>query len=220
MTPPITIRSEDLEIVVKVLRSCLPQGTQVWVFGSRAKGAAKRGSDLDLAIDAGRPLTSKEKSHLENDFYESNLPYKVDIVDMKDVSDTFRPYIIKEQVVLDWEYKAYFNPNVLINATLFISMYELLKGFIETRISGFFLDDILTNSKGNVSKVYSEERPWNGKKREEKEEEKLKFIKGCNLLNSDHIKLLEEAKHLRNKCAHELPELLANDLYERFALSV
>lgn len=215
----IDIRPQDLEIVLTVLRNYLPQGAKVWVFGSRAKGTANHGSDLDLAIDADRLLTSKEKNQLENAFYESNLPYKVDIVDMQNVSDTFRPYIEKEQIVLDWERKTYFDPHVLINATLFISMYELLKGFIESQISGFFLDDILKEPNGNLIKVYSKERPWNGKKGGEKEKEQLKFIKQCNLLNPDHIKLLTEAKHLRNKCAHEMPELLANDLYEKLALS-
>lgn len=212
------MRPQDLEIVLTILRNYLPQDAKVWVFGSRAKGKAHRGSDLDLAIDANRPLTSKEKSQLENAFYESNLPYKVDIVDMQNVSDSFRPYIEKEQIVLDWEKKTYFDPNILANATLFISMYELLKGFIESRINGFFLDDILKKPNGN--KVYSNERPGNGKKGSEKEKEQLKFIEESNLLNPDHIRLLIEAKHLRNKCAHELPELLVSDFYEKYASSV
>lgn len=106
MTLSIDMRPQDLEIVLTILRNYLPQSAKVWVFGSRAKGKAHRGSDLDLAIDAHRSLTSKEKNQLGNAFYESNLPYKVDIVDMQNVSDTFRPYIMQGWIALDWEHTA------------------------------------------------------------------------------------------------------------------
>ena len=72
------------------------------MFGSRAKWTTKDASDLDLAIDAGRPLTRAESNNLADAFEESDLPYKVDVVDMYTVSDTFRPYIEKERVELEW----------------------------------------------------------------------------------------------------------------------
>jgi predicted nucleotidyltransferase len=43
--------------VLTILAANLPRDATVWVFGSRATGRARRYSDLDLAIDAGRPLT-------------------------------------------------------------------------------------------------------------------------------------------------------------------
>ncbi len=98
MTALIDIRPCDLAITQEILRKYLPAEAKVWVFGSRATWTTKRGSDLDLAIDAGRPLTRAESNNLADAFDESDLPYKVDVVDMQTVSESFRPYIEKSRV--------------------------------------------------------------------------------------------------------------------------
>ncbi len=98
--PPIDIRPCDLKIVQQILRNTLPVNAKVWVFGSRATWKTKKSSDLDLAIDAGRPLTREENSTLEEIFDESDLPYKVDMVDMHIVSDTFKTIIERDMVEL------------------------------------------------------------------------------------------------------------------------
>lgn len=102
MTATIDIRDCDLAIVKKILNDCLPKNSKIWVFGSRAKFTTKRASDLDLAIDVGKPLTIKESCMLSDAFDESDLPYKVDVVDMQTVSEGFRSYIERDRVVLDW----------------------------------------------------------------------------------------------------------------------
>lgn len=51
-----------------------------WIFGSRAKGTAKLYSDLDIALVAKEPISLEALSLLEEDFTESELPFKVDIV--------------------------------------------------------------------------------------------------------------------------------------------
>lgn len=98
--PPIDIRPCDLKIVQQILRNTLPVNAKVWVFGSRSTWKTKKSSDLDLAIDAGRPLTREENSTLEEIFDESDLPYKVDMVDMHIVSDTFKTIIERDMVEL------------------------------------------------------------------------------------------------------------------------
>jgi len=50
--------------VLIILAANLPHDAKVWVFGSRATGRARRYSDLDLAIDAGRPVTLDELAQL------------------------------------------------------------------------------------------------------------------------------------------------------------
>jgi predicted nucleotidyltransferase len=70
------------------------------MFGSRATGRARRYSDLDLAIDAGRPLTLDEIGGLTEAFSESDLPYKVDIVDWCNIEDRWRQTIMAERVAL------------------------------------------------------------------------------------------------------------------------
>gem|GEM_PF-77227 len=96
--PPIDIRPADLAIVLKILEENLPPDARVWVFGSRANWTTKDSSDLDLAINAGRPLTTAETGALAEAFEESDLPYRVDVVDMATVSDGFRAIIEANRV--------------------------------------------------------------------------------------------------------------------------
>lgn len=51
------------------------------LFGSLAKGEAGRDSDLDLAIDVGRPLSAHEKIQLVGELAEA-LGRPVDLVDI------------------------------------------------------------------------------------------------------------------------------------------
>lgn len=87
-------------IVEAILRRHLPAGSVVWVFGSRAIGRARAYSDLDLAIDAGRVLSLDEMAGLRDDFTESDLPWLVDVVDCRGVSDGFRASIAASLVKL------------------------------------------------------------------------------------------------------------------------
>ena len=103
MTSPIDIRSNDLKIVQQILADALPKNAKVWVFGSRATWKTKRSSDLDLAIDAGRALTRYENSALADAFDESDLPYKVDVVDMHNVTNTFKAIIERQMLPLEWQ---------------------------------------------------------------------------------------------------------------------
>lgn len=102
MTEPrrIDLPAEQRGLVWQILRSNLPATAKVWVFGSRATGRARRYSDLDLAIDAGRPLTLDETAKLAETFDESDLPYRVDVVDWRAIDDRFRQIIAQERVKL------------------------------------------------------------------------------------------------------------------------
>ncbi len=83
-----------------ILAMHLPQGAKVSVFGSRATGHARPYSDLDLAVDAGRPLTLDEHAALAEAFSESDLPFKVDLVDLALASDAFRVAIRSRSIPL------------------------------------------------------------------------------------------------------------------------
>lgn len=77
-------------IVLGILRDHAPQPCRIYAFGSRVQGRARRFSDLDLAFDAGRPLTLREEARLFDAFDESDLPWRVDIVDLISCSPAFR----------------------------------------------------------------------------------------------------------------------------------
>ncbi|RYG40927.1 MAG: nucleotidyltransferase domain-containing protein [Chitinophagaceae bacterium] len=57
-----------------------PDITRVNIFGSRAKGNYKTGSDIDLAI-INEGLSPKTISRVLGECNESSLPVKVDLVD-------------------------------------------------------------------------------------------------------------------------------------------
>ena len=91
--PPLTIDAGHLTLVLSLLRENLPPGARVWAFGSRVTGTVKRYSDLDLLIDAGRRLSLDESSRLGEAFSESDLPWKVDLVDRYAIDESFRRLI-------------------------------------------------------------------------------------------------------------------------------
>jgi predicted nucleotidyltransferase len=101
MSQQIDLRPEDRKIVVGILREHVPAITIVYVFGSRARGTTRRTSDLDLAIDAGGPLTRTQASDLADAFEDSDLPYKVDIVDLHQVRQAFHDLIVRDMEPLD-----------------------------------------------------------------------------------------------------------------------
>lgn len=102
MTRPmhIDLPAEHRRLVLDILRANLPPSTKAWVFGSRTTGRARPYSDLDLAIDAGRQLTLDEAARLSEAFSDSDLPYRVDLVDCHDIDDRWQQTIAAQRVAL------------------------------------------------------------------------------------------------------------------------
>lgn len=94
---------EQERIVRAVLARHLPRGTQVFVFGSRSGGTAKPWSDLDLSLEASAPLPLAILASLVEDFDESALPWKVDLVDRATVSEAFGKIIDAGKVAFSLE---------------------------------------------------------------------------------------------------------------------
>lgn len=99
--PGIDVTAEHRRIVIEVLRTELPGTARAWVFGSRATGRARTHSDLDLAIDAGRPLSLDDFARLSEAFSDSDLPYRVDVVDWNSLEDDFRRVVSRQRRPLD-----------------------------------------------------------------------------------------------------------------------
>lgn len=89
---PLQLSTEQLVNVCSILRQHLPQH-EVRVFGSRARGQAKPYSDLDLVIMGDTPLPLDVLGQLTQAFAESNLPWRVDLVDWATTSPEFRRHI-------------------------------------------------------------------------------------------------------------------------------
>ena len=95
--PLIDIRPDHWEIVRALLEKHVP-GHEVWAFGSRAKWTAGRYSDPDLAVITDKPLPWEVLADLEEDFSESDLPFKVDVVDWAATGENFRKIIMDHKV--------------------------------------------------------------------------------------------------------------------------
>jgi len=85
-------------IVFDVIRD---QGCRVYLFGSRADGSDRAGSDVDIGIWAEKGSDSLRLGVLREKFEESTIPYKVDVVDLRTTSDAFRENVFKNGVL--WE---------------------------------------------------------------------------------------------------------------------
>ncbi len=91
----IDLNNDHLETVREILNRHLPY-QRVVVFGSRVKGKVKKYSDLDLCVMGNTPLSLEILSNLREDFSESDLPIRVDIVDWATIDPEFRT-VIQEQ---------------------------------------------------------------------------------------------------------------------------
>ena len=100
MTAALGIRQEHAAIVRDILCRHLPAGARVFVFGSRAQGGARPYSDLDLAIECDRPLGLDLAAEIAEAFSESDLPYKVDVVELSALDPGFRARIAADLVAL------------------------------------------------------------------------------------------------------------------------
>ena len=97
--PVLDLRPDQLQMVLHILQRRVST-FNVWAFGSRAKGTAKPYSDLDLAVITQEPLAVNVLADLSDDFSESDLPFKVDVVDWATTRETFRAIIAQEKIVV------------------------------------------------------------------------------------------------------------------------
>jgi type I restriction enzyme S subunit len=97
--PLIDVRPDLWDIVQGILQRLVPQHA-VWAFGSRAKRTAKPHSDLDLAVITDQPLSLGVGAALAAAFAESDLPWRVDVVDWASTSAAFRQIIERDKVVV------------------------------------------------------------------------------------------------------------------------
>ena len=95
--PDVAITPEQWQIVSTILKKHIPD-KEVWAFGSRATHTEKPYSDLDLAIISDTGLTLSQLAAIEHDFSESDLPFKVDVVDWVTISPAFRGIIESHRV--------------------------------------------------------------------------------------------------------------------------
>lgn len=96
---PFDLSAPHRAIVLAILQRHVPD-REVWAFGSRTTRTAKRHSDLDLAVISDEPLSLETAARLADAFSESDLPWRVDVVDWATTGEAFRRIIERDRIVL------------------------------------------------------------------------------------------------------------------------
>lgn len=79
------LSDKTIEQILAVL-SNFPEVDKAVLYGSRAKGNFKQGSDIDLTL-FGSVLSLKSLHKIENDLDELLLPYKIDLSVFDQIAD-------------------------------------------------------------------------------------------------------------------------------------
>lgn len=95
----LLISDHEWQQVSSILQRFLPEN-EVWAFGSRVNGNAKHYSDLDLAIISEQPIPLPLLAEVAEAFSESDLAWKVDLVDWATTSERFRQVIVAKKLIL------------------------------------------------------------------------------------------------------------------------
>ncbi|MCD4830701.1 MAG: nucleotidyltransferase domain-containing protein [Anaerohalosphaeraceae bacterium] len=88
----IKISEQEFKIVYEIIDSYLPNH-EVMAFGSRTADTAKTHSDLDIAIMGSVPVDFKTLALLKDAFSESDLPFRVDVLQWCRISPEFKKTI-------------------------------------------------------------------------------------------------------------------------------
>ena len=86
------------EIERLAIRPLQANGATVWVFGSRAVGAHKPFSDIDLLFETESPLPLGFISGIRDDLENSRLPIKVDLVAIEDLAPSYADQVFTQRI--------------------------------------------------------------------------------------------------------------------------
>jgi predicted nucleotidyltransferase len=91
------INEQDKIELIKIVKKYLPL-CKIYLYGSRARGDSRMGSDIDLALDTGSKINMNLIVAIKNDIENSAIPFFVDIVDLNNTGKEFKDAIIGELI--------------------------------------------------------------------------------------------------------------------------
>jgi predicted nucleotidyltransferase len=96
----VALSERELALVRTVLeRNGVGESNAPVIFGSRATGRARRYSDLDIGF-AGEPVPSDALARIEEEFEESELPLRVDVLNLGQADQGLRSHALSAAVPL------------------------------------------------------------------------------------------------------------------------
>jgi hypothetical protein len=93
------IKKQDLEIIETILNQHFPD-YNIWAFGSRVSGKAKKYSDIDLLLIGSKKISFNDIEKAKEDFMESDISIRVDLLDWNSIDENFRKIIQKNYIVI------------------------------------------------------------------------------------------------------------------------
>ena len=84
--------------ITGIISVLIPEA-KIYLFGSRARGNCKKHSDIDIALDAGKPLPIQDVDEVKSMLNESNILYLIDVLDFHSVNTVMQQAIMKEKIV-------------------------------------------------------------------------------------------------------------------------
>jgi len=91
------IKPNHLKMLKDIFDSYCPQA-EIWAYGSRLKGGAHDGSDLDLVVKNFN-AENKYLYELKDILNESNIPFLIDIHEFDKLPESFQKEIEKNYIV-------------------------------------------------------------------------------------------------------------------------
>ena len=85
-----------LELKELVLKELENEKVKVFIFGSRARGDNYIASDVDIGLIPYGSLNTRKITILKEKIENSNIPYKVEIVNFNEVSEDFKNEALKD----------------------------------------------------------------------------------------------------------------------------
>lgn len=82
-----------------VLRSLKDEKVKIILFGSRARADSRNTSDVDIGLIPYGKIDKKKLLILKEKIEDLNIPYKVEIVDFSQTSESFKKEAMKEVIV-------------------------------------------------------------------------------------------------------------------------
>ena len=93
----MSLKKKYQDQLISIIHKYLPNCT-IYLFGSYATGKNLPGSDIDVAIDTGKPVPYNIILKILVDIDETTIPMKVDVVDLQTAPKNLKQDIIREGI--------------------------------------------------------------------------------------------------------------------------
>jgi len=94
------MENKYLEEVKKIVLDFLKdENVKIFLFGSRARDDFSPSSDVDIGIIPKDKFNKIKLTLLKEYLENSNVPYKVEIVDFSNLSDSFKEEALKDAII-------------------------------------------------------------------------------------------------------------------------